>query len=108
MTARAGEPLTMVAVGDVRLARRGYRLSFAGVADIITSADVAFFNQEGTYAQQGPYDSLAYYNSRPNDPSKLPALSLMGFDVCNMASNVNFNWGIGGGIETWELLKAMG
>jgi poly-gamma-glutamate synthesis protein (capsule biosynthesis protein) len=107
MVQKENGSITLLAVGDVRLARKDYNLSFAKVARIIKSADIAFFNQEGTYAEKCPYDSLSYYRGKPYDPKKMPALTLAGFNVCNMASNVNFNWGIDAAVECWELLKNM-
>ncbi|MBI2986871.1 MAG: CapA family protein, partial [Deltaproteobacteria bacterium] len=99
--------ITLVAVGDTALARKDYNLSFAKVANIIKGADIAFFNNEGTYTE-GPFSSLRYYRGKPYDPKKMPALTIAGFHVCNMASNVISNWGIDPAVECWERLKAMG
>lgn len=49
--------IDLVAVGDIALAGRDYNLSFAKFANIIKSADIAFYNNEGPYADKGPYIS---------------------------------------------------
>jgi poly-gamma-glutamate synthesis protein (capsule biosynthesis protein) len=100
------DSITLVAVGDIRLARKDYKVSFAKVAHIIKSGDIAFYNNEGVYAERGNHPS--FYRAKPYDPKKMSGLTLAGFNVCNMANNQSLNWGINAGVECWERLKAMG
>ena len=92
MVQNGKDAIDLVAVGDIALARKDYHLSFAKVANIMKSAYVAFYNNEGTYADKGPYNNLIHYRGTPYDPKKIPGLTLTGFNVCNMASNVTLHW----------------
>ncbi|MBI4303440.1 MAG: CapA family protein, partial [Chloroflexi bacterium] len=53
MAGQQKDSLTIVAVGDVIVARKDYQNSFTKVANILKAADIAFFNCECPYADVG-------------------------------------------------------
>ncbi len=99
--------ITVVAVGDVRVVRRDYNLSFTKVAHILKEADIAFFDCESTYAEKGS-PGMAQHGASYHDPSRMPALTLAGFDVCTLATNHTLDWGTDAVVECRERLEAMG
>lgn len=101
------DALTLVAVGDVVVARRKYQESFARVAGILKQADIAFFNCETPYAEKGS-PNMTQHSAAPHDPAKMPALTTAGFDVCTLANNHTLDWGVDAVVECRERLEAMG
>lgn len=112
------DSITLVAVGDIRLARKDYNVSFDKVASIIKSADISFFNCDTIYAENGTRSPMRYYErawrdndgnvATPNDPRKMPALTLAGFNVCTLANNQSLQWGVNAAVDCRERLEAMG
>jgi poly-gamma-glutamate capsule biosynthesis protein CapA/YwtB (metallophosphatase superfamily) len=101
------DALTLVAVGDVIVARKDYQQSFAKVADILKAADIAFFNCETPYAESGS-PGMAQHGAMAHDPRGMPALLTAGFDVCTLANNHTLDWGVDAVVECRERLEAMG
>ncbi len=99
--------VTLAAVGDVILARKDYQRSFAKSAPVLKAADIAFFNCETPYAQVGT-PGPSQHGAVPHDPSRMPALSLAGFDVCTMANNHTLDWGVDPVVECRQRLEKMG
>ena len=107
MVQKQKDSVTLVAVGDVRVARKDYQLSFAKVAHIIRGADIAFFNCETPYAEKGS-PGMAQHGASHHDPAKMPALTEAGFNVCTLANNHTLDWGVDAAVECRERLEAMG
>jgi hypothetical protein len=59
------DSITLVAVGDIRLARKDYHVSFAKVANIIKGADISFFNCDTIYADKGTRSPIYARASTP-------------------------------------------
>jgi poly-gamma-glutamate synthesis protein (capsule biosynthesis protein) len=108
MLSKENGSLTLVAVGDIQLLRRDWKMSFERVAHIIKGADISFFNCEGPYAEQGPFSSFWYPDGKPADPKNMAAFTTAGFNIANMANNVSLNWGLDAAIECRQLLEARG
>lgn len=97
--------LTLVAVGDIVLAKKDQRSTFAKARPLLKEADIAFFNCETPYASVGsPY----MYYAMAHDPAKMPALAAAGFNVCTMANNHVGDWGIDAIVECRERLETLG
>ncbi len=101
------DDLTLVAVGDVRVARKDYQSSFIKVTNIIKQADIAFFCCETPYAETGS-PGMAQHGAAHHDPSKMPALASAGFNICTLANNHSLDWGIDALVECRERLESMG
>jgi len=86
----------------------GYDFSamYAGIADLIKSADIAFVNQEGSIDVSGVnYMGYPYFNAPPEAGE---ALVDLGFDVVNIANNHMldlYEKGLLESIEYWESKK---
>lgn len=114
------DSITLVAVGDIRLARKDYKLSFKKVANIIRTADISFFHCGTIYADNGIHSPMPSYQRAwrdregnfakptPNDPSNMSALTLAGFNVCSLATNQSLDWGIDALAQCSDRLQAMG
>ena len=101
------EDLTLLAVGDVIVARKDSESSFTRVAPILKGADISFFNCETAYAEKGS-PGMAQHGAVAHDPGKMSALASVGFDVCTLANNHTLDWGVDAVVECLERLEAMG
>ncbi len=97
--------LTLVAVGDIVLAKKDQASTFARAAPILKNADIAFFDCETCYATVG---SPNMYTATPHDPAKMLPLASAGFNVCTLANNHTQDWGVDAIVECRERLEAMG
>jgi len=121
-TAAAPPPdsVTLVATGDVlvhqggsltsgaRQAGGGYDFSgvFAGVAPIISAADLAICHLETPVAPAGgPYSG---YPAFAVQPEIVDALAGAGYDLCSTASNHSLDDGFAGLVRTLDTLDAAG
>lgn len=101
------DAISLVAVGDIVVARKDYMKSFSKVSEILGSADISFFNCECPYAESGS-PGMAQHGAIHHDPKKMPALTGAGFDVCTLANNHTLDWGIDAVVECRERLEAVG
>ncbi|MBI2985374.1 MAG: CapA family protein [Deltaproteobacteria bacterium] len=99
--------VTMFTVGDVVVARRDWKSSFAKVESLLRKADISFFNCETAYAETG-CPGLTPHGAMPHDPRGMPALVSAGFNVCTLANNHCMDWGIDALVECRERLEGMG
>ncbi|MFC2048483.1 CapA family protein [Chloroflexota bacterium] len=107
MIRKEKDVITLLAAGDVIIARKDYQNSFTRVAAILREADIAFFNCETAYAEKGS-PGMAQHGAGPHDPTKMPALVSAGFDVCTLANNHTLDWGVDAVVECRERLEALG
>jgi hypothetical protein len=105
--AKKSDFISLLAVGDVVVARKDHMTSFAKVADILKAGDITFFNCETPYAESGT-PGHAQHGAIQHDYRKMPALATAGFNVCTMANNHVMDWGIDPVVECRERLEAMG
>jgi poly-gamma-glutamate synthesis protein (capsule biosynthesis protein) len=110
--------ITIVAVGDVSLAR-GVKTAvdegtdpFDSVRDVVTSADLAICNLECALTEEtehvpgkGPYGGAIYLAGRPRS-SEL--LADAGFDVICLANNHTMDYGGAGLEDTMDALESAG
>lgn len=108
MVSERQDVVSLVAVGDVAVARKDYQLSFTQVAPILRAGDVTFFNSEALYAEKGSAGSLPHGAGTRVDPRKMSALLTAGFNVCTLANNHCLDWGVDALLECKERLEAMG
>lgn len=98
---------TLMAVGDIIVARKDFKSSFAGVSDVLKQADISFFNNETPYASVGS-PGMAQHGAVPHDPAKMTILPELGFNVCTMANNHTLDWGVDAVIECRQRLAKLG
>ncbi|WP_010475049.1 CapA family protein [Streptomyces somaliensis] len=118
--APAARPFTLVASGDVlphasviRAARadangagHDFRPMFAGVAPVISAADLAFCHMETVYGEDGgPFTG---YPSFRSPPQVADALRATGYDSCSTASNHTLDAGFEGIRRTLDHLDRVG
>ena len=99
--------VTMFTVGDVVVARKDWKSSFAKVESLLRKADISFFNCESPYAESG-CPNMSPHGAIPHDPRRMPALVAAGFNVCSLANNHCMDWGIDALVECRERLEGMG
>src|SRR5688572_2821608 len=92
------DTVTMFAVGDVVVARKDWKSSFANVESFLKKADISFFNCETPYAESG-CPNMSPHGAIPHDPKRMPALALAGFNVCTLANNHCLDWGVDALVE---------
>ena len=116
----APESFTLVATGDV-LVHQGSSLTagaqqpdggydfagvFAGVAPVVSAADLAICHLETPVAPRGgPYSG---YPSFAVQPEVVDALAGAGYDLCSTASNHSLDDGLDGLVRTLDTLDAAG
>jgi len=130
---RAGQLVTVAAVGDVLLHDRlqknaarnpaGYSDLWADIADLLKAADVTYANLEGPAARdvapggrlaktppKGLYDGYVYggYPAFNYNPAIVTALKASGFDVVSTANNHALDRSALGVDRTIEAMKAAG
>jgi poly-gamma-glutamate synthesis protein (capsule biosynthesis protein) len=107
-------PAVLVFTGDILLAGRagdaikkeGPAAPFAGVIDVLRSADLAVGNLECPLAVTGRPESKEYtFRARPEAAE---ALSAAGFDIMTLANNHTGDYGPGALVETLAALKKNG
>ncbi|MBQ1104908.1 CapA family protein [Streptomyces sp. 404i] len=118
--AEGPRPFTLLAAGDVlphssvidRAAAdaggAGYDFApmLAGVAPVVSGADLAFCHMETVYGEEGgPYTG---YPSFKSPPEVAAALRTTGFDSCSTASNHTLDDGADGVRRTLDALDAAG
>ena len=101
------DAVTMFAVGDIVVARKDWKSSFAKVESFLKKADISFFNCETPYAESG-CPNMSPHGAIPHDPKRMPALALAGFNVCTLANNHSLDWGVDALVECRKRLEAMG
>jgi poly-gamma-glutamate synthesis protein (capsule biosynthesis protein) len=105
-TDKGDDMITLVAVGDVIIARKDWKLSLAKVESLLRKADISFFNCETPYAEAGS-PGLAPHGAGPHDPRVMPALTSAGFNVCTLANNHTLDWGVDAVVECRKRLESM-
>lgn len=118
--AEGPRPFTLLAAGDVlphssvidRAAAdaggAGYDFApmLAGVAPVVSGADLAFCHMETVYGEEGgPYTG---YPSFKSPPEVAAALRTTGFDSCSTASNHTLDDGVDGVRRTLDALDGAG
>lgn len=104
----------LAAVGDIMLGRtigerilaQGASVPFAGVAEVLTTADLAVGNLECAMGSGG--SAVPKYYTFLAPPEGAQALKLGGLDVINLANNHSLDYGPETLAETLSLLKANG
>ena len=103
---KPSQSIKILIVGDMMLDRnvrniidqKGFNSFFAGVKDVVRSADIAVANLEGPFTTF-PSVTASLQNKALQftfDPSLAPALSDLGFDVLGLANNHSLNFGSSG------------
>jgi poly-gamma-glutamate synthesis protein (capsule biosynthesis protein) len=82
----------------------GYQALFAGVAGLVSAADLAFTNLETPIAPKTGRPVIPMVFNAP--PSVLGALAATGFDVVSTANNHSWDQGVKGLLETHDHLDA--
>ena len=107
--------LTLVAVGDIMLARSiGARVLEFGpsvvfddeIASLLRSADLTVGNLESAVSERGEAQPKQYTFQAP--PDALEALSLAGFDAVSMANNHSLDFGVEALLDAVRLLPDWG
>lgn len=107
--------MTLVAVGDIMLARTiGQRVVSTGpevvfgdaIAPLLSDADVAIGNLECAISESGAPQPKGYTFRAP--PATLDALQLAGFDVLSLANNHALDYGSGALEDTVAHLRGRG
>jgi poly-gamma-glutamate capsule biosynthesis protein CapA/YwtB (metallophosphatase superfamily) len=88
-----GEPLTVVAVGDVIVNRAEPESIFKYTRDIIQKADISVCQLETSYSDKGSMGSSGPRGAMAHDLRNYRALPAAGFKVVSMASNHAMDWG---------------
>jgi len=96
--------VTLLAVGDVMVARKDWKSSFSKVESILKAGDISFFNCETPYATTG---CPGLTGAVPHDPRGMPALAAAGLNVCTLANNHTLDWGVDAVVECRERLEAL-
>lgn len=112
--APAGEPVTILAFGDVMLSRNvhalmekyGEEYPFAFMKPVLPLADVTVLNLEGpvTARNNQPNNRMAFHF----DPSRPVMLKNLGVDLVDLANNHGYDQGPKGAADTGNNLKAAG
>jgi poly-gamma-glutamate synthesis protein (capsule biosynthesis protein) len=113
-TTQSEQTVTLVAVGDIMLARGvgrkieryGTAYPFALVEDTISRADIAFGNLECPITKN--CERAAKRFSFRAEPRVVSALTEAGFDVLSLANNHSTDCGASGLLETMRNLEAAG
>jgi poly-gamma-glutamate capsule biosynthesis protein CapA/YwtB (metallophosphatase superfamily) len=111
---RAPSPVTLMAVGDIMLARTvGERILsegpgsvFANVQSILSMADILAGNLECAITDQGQPQPKSYTFAAP--PLSAQALGLAGFDIAVLGNNHAYDYGQVGMTQTMQLLDEQG
>lgn len=106
--------VSLMAVGDIMLARtigakvqaEGPQAIFAGVREVLMSADVLVGNLECTLSTNGQPEPKAYTFAAPGEAAS--SLSSVGFDVISQANNHSLDYGPSALAETRQLLDTEG
>ena len=106
--------ITLVAVGDVMLARdlvvlmdrHGSTYPFERVAPILAGADIAVANLEGTFTERGTPADKTYVFRTP--PRHAVGLARAGIDVVSLANNHTLDYGSAGLRDTIAALDSAG
>ncbi|MFH2070519.1 MAG: CapA family protein [Elusimicrobiota bacterium] len=94
------DSLTIVAVGDVLLARKGieYHIKMSGekypfekIGGLLKSADISFCNMECSLSDRG--EPLNKQWQLRGSPKRVESLKYAGFDVVNLANNHTMDFG---------------
>ena len=113
-TAASDPQVTLVAVGDIMLARtiadlvsaQGPQIVFAGVQSVLDSADVRVGNLECAITGKSEADDKSFTLKAPLEAAR--ALSMAGFDILSLANNHAMDYGFAGLSETQDTLRKMG
>lgn len=98
--------LTEQAVADSATTVPDFGPLFAGVAPVVSAADLALCHLEVPLAE--PAGLYAGYPSFNAPPQVATALAAMGYDSCSTASNHTLDQGRGGVVRTLDALDAAG
>lgn len=109
------EPITLIATGDVMLARyvelqmrtlKDYTFPFRKVSDFLKNADITIANLETPLmpGKNVPTGSMTFRA----DPEALAGLLAAGFDVVSIANNHTMNYQVPGLTSTLQALKKAG
>lgn len=110
-------PLTLIAVGDILLARRvgsriasdGWAVPFARATALLHSADLAFANLECPASYLGaPFPGKPSVVTFRADPGALLGLKYSGIDVVSLANNHMSDYGSEALTETMDALDLLG
>jgi poly-gamma-glutamate synthesis protein (capsule biosynthesis protein) len=104
----------LMAVGDIMLARtvgsqvqaKGPEIVFAGVRDVLNSADILVGNLECVLTASSKQQPKSYTFAAP--PETVKALGLAGFDMLSLANNHAMDYGIQGLVDTKNALSQNG
>lgn len=113
-TAAPDPQVTLLAVGDIMLARtigdlvreQGPQIVFAGVQSVLDSADVRVGNLECAITGNDQANQKSFTLRAP--PETAQALSIAGFDVLSLANNHAMDYGPGGLADTQAALSSLG
>ena len=111
-TAMPSGQVTLMAVGDIMLARtigdlilaRGIEVPFEFTASMLNKADIALGNLECAISERGEPLNKTYTFRAPTEAGK--ALSYAGFDLLTLANNHVLDFGEDAFLDTLENLKA--
>lgn len=106
------QPLTITAVGDVRVDhRKAGRATpedaFALCRDVFQSSDINFFNCEGVYTDR-VVTVPSQHTPSSTPPENYRAMEWAGFNVTSLANNHGYDRGAEGLLDTIELSKRHG
>jgi len=110
----APSPVTIMAVGDIMLARtvgerildEGPQIVFADVQSILSTADILAGNLECAITDRGQPQPKSYTFAAP--PISAQALGLAGFDIAVLGNNHALDYGQEGMAQTQQLLAEQG
>jgi len=113
-TTTASNTISLVAVGDLMLARdiatltddNGSTYPFEHVAPVLADADITVANLEGTFTERGTAADKKYTFRTP--PRDATGLALAGIDVVSMANNHALDFGPEGLRDTIAALDSAG
>ncbi len=114
ITATSDPQVTLLAVGDIMLARtigdrvleQGPQIVFSGVQSVLDSADIRVGNLECAITGNSQPVQKAYTLKAPLETAR--ALSMAGFDVLSLANNHAMDYGFAGLAETQATLRKLG
>jgi poly-gamma-glutamate capsule biosynthesis protein CapA/YwtB (metallophosphatase superfamily) len=104
------EPVTICAVGDVRVDHRKAgratpEEAFALCADVFRGADINFFNCEGVYTDR-VVTVPSQHTPSSTPPENFRAMAWAGFNVTSLANNHGYDRGAEGLLDTIELARS--
>lgn len=100
--------LTLLLVGDVFVCREDPPSAFQHVKDLISGADFALGNLEGSVADSGTPSLKASGSNWKADARQIAAVGFAGFDAMNVANNHMMDFGSEALLETIAQLDRLG